>query len=150
MNNNDLSYCELRAKEVVNSADGKRMGRIVDILFSRNDGTVSGIVVPLCKKSVFSKAQDIFIPWRCVCKIGEDVILVNLTVDASGRVTCSPKEPPGGGDNHHHHREKHEHSRGCDNDECEQACDDTPPPSCDYRCEKCMLFDCAYRWSHMN
>ena len=70
MNENDLSYCELRAKEVVNATDGKRMGRIVDILFSRDTGMISGIVVPLSKRGVFAKSQDVFIPWRCVQKIG--------------------------------------------------------------------------------
>ncbi len=148
MSDNDLSYCELRAKEVVNATDGKRMGRIVDILFSRDDGTVTGIVVPFCKRSVFSKNQDIFIPWRCVQKIGEDVILVRLTVDATGRMTCGDKPPP-----------EHEHKdcKGMGKESCERkteppkcGCDESALPSCDYRCEKCMLFDCAYRWSHMN
>ena len=82
----DLSYCELRSKEVVNATDGKRMGRIVDILFSRTDGTISGIVVPFARRSVFSKNQDIFIPWRCVQKIGEDVILVNLVTTATNAI----------------------------------------------------------------
>ena len=143
MNENDLSYCELRAKEVVNATDGKRMGRIVDILFSRDTGMISGIVVPLSKRVVFAKSQDVFIPWLCVQKIGEDVILVQLTVEADGRLTCGKKEPPP-----KECRGGHEH--------CESApihtpdCAPSPPPGCDFRCEKCMLFDCAYRWSQTN
>lgn len=140
MGENDLSYCELRAKEVVNAADGKRMGRIVDMLFSRTDGTVSGIVVPLARRSVFGKNQDIFIPWQCVQKIGEDVILVCLTVEADGHVTCK-KEPPPPKDCHGHGHDK-----------CDGKHDDCAParPDCDCRCEKCMLFDCAYRWSQLS
>lgn len=142
MGNDELSYCELRSKEVVNATDGKRMGRIVDIMFSRSDGTVCGIVVPLTRKGVFSKNQDVFIPWRCVSKIGEDVILINLTVEADGRVTCtreqSPPPPP---------PPPHK-GRGYESKPPESGC--TARPECDNRCEKCMLFDCANRWSHIS
>lgn len=143
MCDNELSYCELRAKEVVNACDGKRMGRIVDILFSREDGRISGIVVPLCKRGMFSKNQDIFIPWRCVQKIGADVILVSLTTDGSGQTVCRTEEP-------HEKRENCTPPRhdGCKPDK--DKCPPPPPPGCDFRCEKCMLFDCAYRWSQTN
>ena len=146
---NEFSYCDLRAKEVVNACDGKRMGRIVDNLFSREDGTISGIVVPLCKRGMFSKNQDIFIPWRCIQKIGADVILVRLTTDGSGEPICCSEEP----------REKREHCKppqeNCKppQDSCKpskEKCPPPPPPGCDFRCEKCMLFDCAYRWSQTN
>ena len=135
---NDFSYCELRAKEVVNASDGKRMGRIVDILFSREDGSVSGIVVPYSKRSVFSKSQDLFIPWPCVQKVGTDVILVQLTTDASGQLVCRAEEP----NDHRENKRPPDHgpsSKG-----------NGAPPGCDFRCEKCMLFDCAYRWSQTN
>ena len=156
MSDNDLSYCELRSKEVVNDTDGRRMGRIVDILFSRDDGRISGIVVPLNRRGIFSKNQDVFVPWHCVRKIGEDVILVSLTMEADGSLPCGHRPPPpprpkppkdckhGGG----------YESCGCgDNTFREETrCDDSVPPhpNCDNRCEKCMLFDCAYRWSQMN
>lgn len=145
MGENELSFCELRAKEVVNATDGKRMGRIVDLIFSRDDGTVSGIVVPFSKRSFFGKNQDVFIPWRCVQKIGEDVILVTLSTDAEGNLTCGHKPPPP--------KPSHPHKdcgHGCrDTYKGNQPCEsDSPPhPDCDCRCEKCMLFDCAYRWA---
>ena len=94
MSDNDLSYCELRSKEVVNDTDGRRMGRIVDILFSRDDGRISGIVVPLNRRGIFSKNQDVFVPWHCVRKIGEDVILVSLTMEADGSLSCGHRPPP--------------------------------------------------------
>lgn len=147
MNENDLSYCELRQKEVVNATDGTRMGRITDILFSRDDGTVSGIVVPLARKGVFGKNRDVFIPWRCVQKIGEDVILVQLTVETDGSLSCGKLPPPppppppcgprGG-------RERHGKESGGKHEAAPAH------PECDNRCEKCMLFDCAYRWAQMN
>lgn len=147
MGENDLSYCELRAKEVVNSADGKRMGRIVDMLFSREDGTISGIVVPLTRKGVFGKNQDVFIPWRCVQKIGEDVILVCLTVEADGRVTCKREPLPPPKDCHGHDKREGGKRGECGASDCSAQPDH---PDCDCRCEKCMLFDCAYRWSQLS
>ncbi len=158
MGDNELSYCELRNKEVVNATDGKRMGRIVDMLFSRDDGRISGIVVPLARRGLFTKNQDVFIPWRCIQKIGEDVILVCLITEPDGRIICAdePPKPP-------HPPKPPRPPKDCRNDSrCDDRCDsrfgdrcDCPPeqsgrPDCDGRCEKCMLFDCAHRWTQMN
>jgi len=42
----DVSFCELRTKMVINVVDGKALGRIVDIVFSRENAKVIGVVVP--------------------------------------------------------------------------------------------------------
>ena len=118
-NNYQITFCELRSKEVVNSVDGKRMGRIVDLVFSGETGKIKGIVTPYGKRGPFGKGQDIFIPWRCVTTIGEDVIIVNLNENGT---CCEEKEDK---------KEKDKHPA---------------LPSCDGRCEKCMLFDCEHRW----
>lgn len=129
-----MSYCELRRKEVINGSDGRRMGHIVDIIFSAESGKIKGIILPYGKRGVFGKNQDLFVPWQCVQKIGEDVILVEIRDLPGCAPTCVPapksdclpppkKKPvgpgvgPGGG------------GKGCDG-----------------QCEKCMLFDCAERW----
>lgn len=77
----ELSFCELRAKEVVNICDGKRLGNIIDLTFSSRSGEVTGIVVPFGKGlfSILKNNQDIFIPFARIVKIGKDVILVELT-----------------------------------------------------------------------
>lgn len=77
----ELSFCELRAKEVVNVCDGKRLGNIIDLTFSSRTGVVTGIVVPYGKGlfSILKSNQDIFIPYNRIVKIGKDVILVELT-----------------------------------------------------------------------
>lgn len=77
----ELSFCELRAKEVVNICDGKRLGNIIDMTFSSRTGVVTGIVVPFGKGlfSILKSNQDIFIPYSKIVKIGKDVILVELT-----------------------------------------------------------------------
>lgn len=73
-----LSFCDLRLKEVINTCDGTRLGRIIDIVFDLC-GRISGIVVPGIKRFLWWRSgEDIFIPWRKIDKIGNDIILVNL------------------------------------------------------------------------
>ncbi len=77
---NDLTFCELREKEVVNTIDGKKLGRIIDMVISCT-GEVIGLVVPGERRSlrVVASGESLFIPWKCITKIGEDTILAQLT-----------------------------------------------------------------------
>lgn len=96
----ELSFCDLRAKEVINICDGKRLGNIIDLIFDSCTSRVIGIVVP-CEKSFFSffkSNQDIFIPYNRIRKIGRDVILVelnpiNASVSAQGQSGNTPQNP---------------------------------------------------------
>ncbi len=74
----EFTFCELREKEVINVADGKKLGRVFDASFS--SGKITGLMVPGDKKffKSVSGSDCIFIPWPCVLKIGGDVILVDL------------------------------------------------------------------------
>ena len=76
----ETSFCELKGKEVINITDGKKLGRIIDIVFDTSCGRVLGIVVPAYNKSwnIFKASDDIFIPFACICKFGEDAILVKI------------------------------------------------------------------------
>lgn len=75
----DLSFCILREKVVVNLCDGKKLGHVIDINFNSH-GQILGIVVPGDKKFIksLSAGDSIFVPWRCIVKIGEDTVLVEL------------------------------------------------------------------------
>lgn len=84
----EISYTELRAKEVVNVNSGVKMGKIIDMIIDSNGKNVLGIVVPGIRR-IFRASEDIFIPWRNITKIGEDVILVSLDVHALTNVTRS-------------------------------------------------------------
>lgn len=142
----ELTFLELRSKEIVNSCDGRRLGRIIDLVFTEA-GKVKGIVAPFNRRGLFAKAQDVYIPYSCIKKIGEDVIIVEIQPECTG---SRPSPPPHGGGCPPPHGDCP--PRG---DDCSHG--DSPPhdgdrehrPSpgdCDMRCEKCMLFDCAYRW----
>jgi len=64
---------------VVNVIDGKKLGRLCDIALNCRGQTL-GIIVP--GESKFFRSitgtNTIFIPWHCILKIGDDVILVDL------------------------------------------------------------------------
>ena len=84
----EISYTDLRSKEVVNLQNGARMGKIVDMIIDSNGKNVLGLVVPGVRR-LFRASEDIFIPWRNITKIGNDVILVSLDAHALTNVTKS-------------------------------------------------------------
>ncbi len=90
----EISFCELRKREVVNAADGTRLGHIVDMIISVECKTALGIVAPVKKGGLFNKEQNLFIPLSCIVKIGEDVILINMGPNGA------PPPPPDHGHGH--------------------------------------------------
>ena len=71
---------ELRCKEVVNVLDGRKLGHIIDIIFDLASARILGILVPGEKTgwNVFKSTNQLFIPFGCIVKIGEDAILVEV------------------------------------------------------------------------
>jgi YlmC/YmxH family sporulation protein len=88
----DLTYNELKNRDVINVVDGKCLGRIIDLTLSFPKGVLTGITVPgrrqNCLSRIFSKSEQ-FIGVNNIIKIGNDVILVNLRCGD----TCSPSVP---------------------------------------------------------
>lgn len=105
----EITYCELREKEVINTVDGKKLGRTMDLVFTYN-GKILGLVVPGEKKSFRNMAsgENLFIPWKCIVKIGDDTVLVSLT-----------------GDRRHDGEHDHEHNGGHNHEDWENH-------NCDY------------------
>lgn len=84
-----MTLAELRQKDVINTRDGRSLGKVMDIEFCLCDGRITAIVVPggLRPFSVFrfghmlrGEQEVIVIPWEMICKIGDDVILVDIEV----------------------------------------------------------------------
>lgn len=73
----ETSFLELKQKEVVNLCDGKRLGRVCDVVFTYPEGKLQGIVTPGGKGLRFGKG-DLFIELKNVKKIGVDVVLVEI------------------------------------------------------------------------
>jgi len=75
----DITFLELRCKEVINIIDGRRLGKIIDILFECKTGRICGFIVPGDRSlNIFRRSDDILVPWKNILRIGEDTILVEL------------------------------------------------------------------------
>ena len=70
----------IRQKDVINVADGRRLGAISDMEFS-GDGRIKTLTVPgaFSMRSLLRNEKDrLIIPWDHVVLIGVDVILVDI------------------------------------------------------------------------
>jgi len=75
-----MRISDLQAKDVVNIADGRRLGTIGDLEIDTDSGLVRAIIVPVQGKffGMMGGGQDFVVPWNQIIKIGSDVILVDL------------------------------------------------------------------------
>lgn len=90
----ETTFLELRAKEVINVVDGKRLGHILDIVINLRNGRITGLVLPGNKNflGIFKSGGELFVPFRNICKIGNDVILVELYYNNTNKVaSCELK-----------------------------------------------------------
>lgn len=73
-----VKISEFQMKDVVNVADGRKLGNIGDIDININTGKIEAVIIGGAGKVLgfFGKDEDIIIPWKNILKIGEDVILV--------------------------------------------------------------------------
>ncbi|MBR4692255.1 MAG: YlmC/YmxH family sporulation protein [Oscillospiraceae bacterium] len=74
---------DLRRREVVNVADGNRLGSVEDVLVETGSGRVAALVVPgPCRfLGLFFPGDDYIIRWDAVKRIGDDLILVDVRGD---------------------------------------------------------------------
>ncbi len=75
-----IRLCELKEKEVINICNCKKLGCIVDLVLNVCDGCVQAIIVPgpgrVC--GFLGTDSEYVIPWRCIKKIGPDIVLVEI------------------------------------------------------------------------
>lgn len=73
-----MRLAELQVKDVVNTSDGRRLGRIVDAEID-NEGNIIFFIVEEKKLFKFFRSSiEINVTFNQIIKIGEDVILVEL------------------------------------------------------------------------
>ncbi|KPC74962.1 hypothetical protein ADL26_10605 [Thermoactinomyces vulgaris] len=89
-----VKISELQAKDVVNIADGRKLGQIYDLDLDLRRGVIHAIVVPGESKwfGFVSSGHEWVIPWRQIVKIGSDVILVRLEESVERRGYYLPDE----------------------------------------------------------
>ncbi|RKI71105.1 YlmC/YmxH family sporulation protein [bacterium 1xD42-67] len=74
----EARIAELRYKEVISVEDGSRYGYVGDIEIDLETGHVRALVVPGRRRffGLLGREEDRRIPWNCVRRFGEDIILV--------------------------------------------------------------------------
>ena len=72
-------FSQLRRKEVINLNDGCRLGYVGDLELKIPEGEVKAIIVfgPCRFFGLFGRGEDFYIPWECVKKFGDDIILID-------------------------------------------------------------------------
>lgn len=77
-----IKISDLRSRDVVNILDGKKLGNIIDIDLDLQNGKVMGLVLPGVSRkfSIFSRHEELTVPWNKIVRIGRDVILVEVPV----------------------------------------------------------------------
>ncbi len=78
-----VRFTQLQCKEVVCINDGRRLGYITDVQVEVPEGRVLAIVVPgPCRfLGLWGRREDYLIPWRCICRIGPEIVLVDAKLE---------------------------------------------------------------------
>ena len=76
-----MKLSELSKKDIINIKDGKRIGKIVDVEFDINNGYMIRFIIESSNvfKSIFSSAEELTIKFSQIKKLGEDVILIDIS-----------------------------------------------------------------------
>ena len=84
-----IKFSELRCKEVICVADGRRLGFVADAQIQLPEGEIRSIIVPgPCRVfGLIGRRDDYCIPWNCIKRIGPDIILV----DTKPEDCCVPR-----------------------------------------------------------
>ncbi len=86
----DVKLSELKCKEVICVADGRRLGFVSDACVELPEGCIRSIIVPgPCRfLGLFGRKDDYVIPWCAIRRIGPDIILVDLKPEEC----CVPRQ----------------------------------------------------------
>lgn len=71
---------DLFCKEVICIGDGRRLGFVADARLELPEGRLCAIIVPGPSRcfGLMGCRDDYVIPWHCICRIGPDIILVDI------------------------------------------------------------------------
>lgn len=77
-----VKISDLRAREIINVVDGRRLGLIKDIDIDLEQGRITSIILPGASGKFLGflgREEEIIVPWEKIVKIGADVILVEIS-----------------------------------------------------------------------
>ena len=83
----------LRYKEIINLCTGHRLGFVGDVEMDLATGKILSLVVPgrLRFFGLFGREEDYIIPFECISRFGDDIILAEVQGDYR-REKC-PRRP---------------------------------------------------------
>ena len=75
-----MKFTELHSKEVICVCDGRRLGFICDACVEVSTGSIVSVTVPgPCRfLGLFGRRDDYVIPWSKICRMGPDIVLVDI------------------------------------------------------------------------
>ncbi len=81
-----ISTQDIKQKEVINIYDGRSLGFVEDLEVNLEKGTIEGIIVPIQRSffSFFGRNDEQVIKWKDIKRIGDDVILVDVSSGFEG------------------------------------------------------------------
>ena len=76
-----MKLSELQRKDIVNIKDGKKIGRITDVEFDTENGYVIKFVIEQAHfvRNLFNNTEELTIKFAQIKKMGEDVILIDIS-----------------------------------------------------------------------
>ena len=87
------TFSSISCKEVVNCKDGKIIGYVNDLKIDTENAIILSLFVkPQEKLFGFSKKEMLEIPFECIERFGQDIILVDLPLQREVCVEADKKE----------------------------------------------------------
>ncbi|MGI6037250.1 MAG: YlmC/YmxH family sporulation protein [Limnochordia bacterium] len=75
-----IKASELRLLDVINLADGRKLGHVIDLDLDADTGQINALILAGAGRLffLFQRGHDVEIPWSKILRIGVDVILVDI------------------------------------------------------------------------
>lgn len=75
-----MRIAELRYREVINLADGRRLGYVCDADLDLRDGRLTALIVPGALRffGLLGREEDYVLPFECITRVGDDIIFVDV------------------------------------------------------------------------
>ena len=76
-----MRLSELQRKDIININTGKKVGRIIDVELDSSNGNMVHMIVETNKifKNMFNSERELSVKFDQIQKLGEDVILVDIS-----------------------------------------------------------------------
>lgn len=77
-----MRLSDLQNKNIVSINDGRNIGNIIDVKIDEQSGNIISLIIEANKNffSFSNKGIDTEVSWKHIKKIGEDVILVDISL----------------------------------------------------------------------